>query len=323
MNMDMGKYQDQFTDFTTVAHFSRSVKTMPDPITQTKREQLLTFIDRKLKPAKCVRGVVGIGSIATGNMRPDSDIDAIIFMDPVDLYIAPAEAIWVPTDDSFHSIFIDNNTVHESAMQLDFKRVSLNQWVDPDYPLDDGYRAELAEGWIAFDRDGDVADLVAARTAYRDELRIRRLDEAIIGMEGHIKWDEPATLWDSLGPARAHDRLSAAYRYLVQSLFAYNRRWCGWRNREMSYLLKLPWLPENFEERGLVALNAPSLDLEGFTARFEMLNTLLDELLARLVADGDYGEEPIDEAFIRLHDEPGRAWNMEAWEKQHRPMNPL
>lgn len=293
---------------------------MIPPTTKAKRDQLLKFIERKLSPVSCVRGVVGIGSIAVGNMRPDSDIDAIIFMDPVDLYVAPAEAIWVPTDDSFHSIFIDNATVHESAMQLDFKRVSLNQWADPTYTLEDGYHAELAEAWLAFDRDGSVAQMIAKRTLYTNELRIQRLDNAIIGMEGHLKWNEPADLWKRLGPARAHDRLSAAYFYLVAALFAYNRRWRGWRNREMSYLLKLPWLPTNFEERVLVALNAPSLDFAGYTARFEMLNALFADLLERLVAGDDFGADPISEAFIRLHEEPGRAWNMDEWTQRHREL---
>lgn len=291
---------------------------MISSITQSKRNQLQTFIERKLKPVPTVCGVVGIGSIALGNMRPDSDIDAIVFMDPVDLYVAPAEAIWIAEDDSFHSIFIEDADIHQKGAHLDLLRVSLAQWADPLYDLVEGYRAELAEGWIAFEWDGRVTQMITERTAYPDPLRIQLLDEAIVGMEGHLKWDDPGELWLSLGAARAHDRLGAAYGYLVQALFAYNRRWRGWRNREISYLLRLPWLPDNFDERGLVALNAPSLDFDGYRLRFEMLNTLLDEVLARLRAEGDYGESPIDEAFIRSHDEPGRAWNIEEWEVRHR-----
>jgi len=37
----------------------------------------------------------------------------------------------------------------------------------------------------------------------------------------------------------------------------------------------------------------------------------------RLRADGEYGEDPVAEAFIRGHDEPGRAWNMEEWNRRH------
>ena len=290
---------------------------MPSSITQQKRAQLLTFIERKLKPAAAVRGVIGIGSIATGAMRANSDIDAIILMEPLDLYVAPAEAIWVPDDDSFHSIFSQNAHVHASGVQFDFVRAPMSQWTDPDYELEEGRLAELAEGWIAFDRNGSVARLIAARTSYTDELRMRRLDEAIVMLDGHVKWDEPAALWTSLGAARAHDRLNAAYFYLVQMLFAYNRRWRAWRNREMSYLLKLPWLPHNFTERVLTAQNAPALDLAGYTARFHQLRDLLDDVLARLTTDGDYGDDPVGEAFVRTHDEPGRAWNLAEWEQTH------
>ena len=93
----------------------------------------------------------------------------------------------------------------------------------------------------------------------------------------------------------------------------------------MSYLLALPWLPHNFTERVLVALNPPSLDLEGFMARAEMLAALFQEILDQLIADGDYADDPIGEAFIRAHDEPGRAWNMDTWNaerlRRHGPAN--
>lgn len=291
---------------------------MLSTVTQKKREQLLTFVDRKLQSAPAVRGVIGIGSIATGIMRPDSDIDAIILMDPLDLFVAPAEAIWLLTDDSFHSIFSQDQTIHEQGVQLDFVRVALQQWADPTYPLEEGRLAELVDGWIAFDRDGSVTRLIAERTIFPDALRRQRLDEAIVTLDCHLKWDEPVTLWESLGTARAQDRLNAAYFYLVQALFAYNRRWRGWRNREMSYLLRLPWLPDKFEERVLIAQNAPSLDIAGYKTRFQLLRSLLDELLAQLTTDGDYGTDPVDEAFIRMHEEPGRAWNMQEWIAMHR-----
>jgi hypothetical protein len=40
-------------------------------------------------------------------------------------------------------------------------------------------------------------------------------------------------------------------------------------------------------------------------------------LIDRLVADGEYGDDVIGEAFIRSHNEPGRAWNMDEWNKKH------
>lgn len=48
-----------------------------------------------------------MGSVATGAARADSDIELVLFMDPVNLHLVPAEAIWAPGTDTFHSIFAD------------------------------------------------------------------------------------------------------------------------------------------------------------------------------------------------------------------------
>lgn len=287
------------------------------PATRQKRQDLLTFIQRVLEPAPAVQGVIGIGSIATGLARPDSDIDAVVFLDPFDWYVVPAEFTWRPSEGTFHSIFSQGAWVEQEGIQFDFARFDLAHWSDPTCHWAEGRRAELAEGWIAFDRTGVVTRLIAERTAYTEEVRLTRLDEAITWLDQHLGRGKPQVRWESLGPAIAHDRLNAAYHYLIQALFAYNRRWRPWRNREMAYLLILPWLPENFAERVLIALNAPSLDYAGYVARFETLQALFSELLARLVADGDYEADAVGQAFVRSHDEPGYAWNMAAWNREH------
>jgi hypothetical protein len=41
------------------------------------------------------------------------------------------------------------------------------------------------------------------------------------------------------------------------------------------------------------------------------------EVIARASAIGVYRTDPIDEAFLRSHAEPGRAWNMAAWYDEH------
>ena len=79
-----------------------------------------------------------------------------------------------------------------------------------------------------------------------------------------------------------------------------------------------PWLPKDFNDHVLTALNAPSHDLAGYRARVKTLRYLFDEILNMLIVDGVYGDDPIDEAFIRNHEEPGRAWNMELWNEKHR-----
>lgn len=281
------------------------------PETKTKREQLRQFIERVLAPETAVKGVVAIGSMASGHMTPSSDIDAVIFLDPYDLYIVPAEAIWWPEDDSFHSIFDESI----DGYSFDFTRFNWQQWSDPEYAWPEAYQAELHAGWIAHDPSGDVARLITKRTAYPDEIRIARLDEAITWLDQHLGGNKPQQIWDKLGPVIAFDRLEAAYYYLVQLLFAYNRRWQPWRNREMQSLLTLSWLPNDFNNRVLIAANAPNLEVSGYNDRVEALQALFQEALAQLMANGDYSSMPIDQAFIRSSEEPGRAWNMTEWNK--------
>jgi len=86
----------------------------------------------------------------------------------------------------------------------------------------------------------------------------------------------------------------------------------------MSSLLPLPWLPTGFADQILMALNAPTMDYAGYLARVDALCCLFQDLTTQLVAEGEYGEEIIDEAFVRSHDEPGRAWNMDEWNAKHR-----
>lgn len=73
--------------------------------THQKRQQLTSFIDKFLKPEPTLHAVVGVGSIAFGTMRPDSDIDAVLFWDPIDYYVVPSEFVWVPEANTYHSIF--------------------------------------------------------------------------------------------------------------------------------------------------------------------------------------------------------------------------
>lgn len=286
------------------------------PSTQEKRRQLLNFIEQVLAPEEAVKGVVGIGSIASGHMRHDSDIDAVIFLDPFDLFIVPAESWWNPTDGSYHSIFDDKDS--SKGLQLDFARCRLTEWADLNFEWPEGNRAELSVGWVAYDPVGEIAPLIAQKTAYDDEIWQQRIDEALIWLDQHLTWSAPLQKWHTYGPVIAFDRLSAAYRYLVQALFAYNRQWQIWRNREMQALLQLTWLPADFENKVLIAANAPSLDEAGYMARATALTELFQELLAELMRSGDYSAMPVDQAFIRQHQEIGRAWNMEEWNRFHK-----
>jgi hypothetical protein len=287
------------------------------PATEAKREELLTFIERVLEPEPSVQAVVGIGSIATGRMQSHSDIDVAVFFDPMDWHVIPAEFIWRPSDGSYHSIFIVDEEVRQDGIDLDCLRLDLQTWCAADYEWPEGRKAELSNGWMAYDRMGEVAPIIAIKTAYPEQVRQERLDEAIIWLDQHLADGYPEKRWETLGPAIAHDRLQAAYQQLVQGIFALNRRWMPWRNRQMDNMASLRWLPDSFEEQILAASNAPNIDFSGYMERVQALRSLFDELLAKLIADGSYSTTPIDQAFIRSHDEPGYAWNMEEWRAEN------
>ncbi|MFQ5398735.1 MAG: hypothetical protein ACE5E7_03965 [Anaerolineae bacterium] len=285
------------------------------PETLRKREQFQEFVAQVLEPERAVKAVIGIGSIAAGHMHAGSDIDAVIFLEPLDFYIVPAETIWRPSDHSFHTILKDDPELLAEGITLDFLRLNWQQWSDPEFEWPEGVRAELSRGWIVFERDSDISAHIAQRTAYPDSLRLDRLDEAITRLDQHLNPAKLDRVWDTLGPVMAHDRLETSYHYLVQALFAFNRQWRPWRSREMGMLLNLSWLPDSFDERVLVAANAPSLDREGYDTRAQTLSEMFRELQVQLTEAGDYSNAPIDQAFIRSHDEPGRAWNMDEWLK--------
>lgn len=296
---------------------------MTTPATIKKRQILKHFIEVELAPEPAVQAVIGVGSIASGLARPDSDIDAVVFLDPFDPYIVPAEFVWRPADRSFHSIFIHEPEL-ENKLQFDFHRYDLARWMDPAFPWPEEVCSGLSTGWLAFDRSGAVADLIARRTAYPEALRLARLDEALTILDQHLSYDSPQGCWDSLGPLIAQDRLQAAYESLVEALFAYNRRWRIWRDRQMTALLALPWLPDDFQNRVPTALGygasggcGSSPDYAAYLHRAEVLRGLFQDLTQRLIADGLYGDDIISEAFIRGHEEPGRAWNMDEWNKKH------
>ena len=287
------------------------------PATAEKRADLLLFIEQEVQKEHSVQGVVAVGSVGSGCARPDSDIDAVVFLDPFDLYAVPAEFFWCPSDGSFHRSF-SQDAPRDECIAFDFFRFAFNQWADPGYVWPEARCAELQEGWIAFDRCGTVGALLEERTRFSEELRTARLDGAILRLDHDLSGDKAERNWKTFGPEIAHDKLNAAYGLLVQALFAYSRRWRSWRDREMEFLLKLPWLPSGFSENVLHLTNAPALDYAGYVRRVSVMREAFGQILARVVADGDYGPDPVNEMFMRNHDEPGRDWNMSQWVAEHR-----
>jgi hypothetical protein len=203
------------------------------------------------------------------------------------------------------------------AIQLDFKRVDLKEWSNPAYVWPEPICAELSRGWVAFERDNRIGRLIAKRTAYSDELRRLRLDEAIAQLGQLLDAGKAERTWATLGPVVAHTRLHAAYDYVMQAIFAYNRRWRTWRGRELPYLFELPWLPKDLEARTLAAMNALSETEEGYRQRLVVLGEFFDQVVEQCREEGLYGANAIGEAFKRLNDEPGRDWNMGEWNRKH------
>lgn len=283
--------------------------------TRVKRDQLTDFISLKLAPHPSVQAVVAFGSLTTGTARPDSDIDAYVFMDPLDQFVVPAESVWRARDDTFHSIFADDDTLEQEGIQLDLHRVDLARWRDQSFFWPENVRADLAGGWVAFDRHNEVAALIAERTAYSDDERQRVIDDAVVFVAGQLAdGTELPDTWETLGIVNACDGLQAAYQYLVHALFAYNRQWRPWRNREIRTMRRLRWLPPEFERYLIDAAIFTGHDAAAYSTRARALTHLLNAITEQLTADGHYStDDPLSEAFIRTHDEPGRAWNMTAW----------
>lgn len=300
----------------------------PDPgpdHTSRKREELLAYVDAHLAPHPAVRGVVAIGSVATGLARADSDVDAVVFLEPVDPYLAPAEAIWRPDDDTFHSIFADVPRLSSENVQLDLHRLDLAALrAQVEWP--EHLRSELADGWTAFDRTGEVHELVAERCRMSEQQRLAILDEVLVEVAGLLPPD-PGGAWSTLGPEEAFDRLQAAYEALARGLFADDHRWRPWRSRSLRGLLRLPRLPATFRSSVPDAVRAGGGSRVAHDRRARTLRTVLEELLDRLRLEEAYGPDPVSAAFRRLHDEPGRAWNLQEWNRRHdlrrrRPADP-
>ena len=283
--------------------------------TEQKRKELTKYIQAEVIKESSIQGIVVIGSVAKGTARSDSDIDAVVFLEPYDPYAVPAESKWKTDTRKYYGVFSDVR----GYIQLDFfKRVDLQKWSQPNHEWPDAICAELSEGWIAFDRKDQIKQLIAEKTIYKDKIRQARLDEALTKLDWLLKDSTIERTWDTLGDKFAHYRLHSAFDYLLQSIFAYNRRWRTLRSRELADLVNMQWLPKEFDENLLKLTNALTETRTGYLERAKSMKQCFDEVIERCQQDGLYGKYAVSEAFIRLHDEPGRDWNMEEWNRKHK-----
>ena len=285
-------------------------------ISERKLKQLEDYVRRHCVPEPAVQAVIAIGSAASGEAGADSDIDAIVFLDPYDLYAVPAEFAWRPDADSIHSIF-SVEAKSADAVQLDFTRFDLSEWRSVGFAWPEERCADLAAGKLVFDRQGYVEPLIRKRTRYSESIQRAKLDEAVTWMDQHLEEGTPENNWVRFGALTAHDQLSAAGDYLAQALFAINGVWLPWRNRRMAALLALPWLPDDFSKHFGLTVATGTLDRASFDIRVNELRLLMVSVLIRARELGIYCDDPISEAFIRGHDEPGRGWNLKDWKRKH------
>jgi hypothetical protein len=284
-------------------------------IVTTKKRQLTRLINGVLRPSPSVVGVLCVGSVAIGSPRVDSDIDALVFLDPFALSVVPGEFAWSPRDGSFRSIFAEDRP--DDAIQFDLTRLAFRTCCSARYRWQEGRLHELSAGWIAYDPRGAIAELVRCKTRYTDRDRLPRLDQSLLQLEQLLKWTDARIPWHYQGERTAQDRLNAAYEYLVEALFALNRQWRPWRSRQTKPLLSLGWLPKGFANSFTSVCTTPCSGFEGYKDRYYRLQGALGEMVREISRDPKYQPEPISAAFVRTHRQLGYASNMERWNRRH------
>lgn len=274
---------------------------------------LNSFIERHLLPVESFIGAVLLGSRAHDEARPSSDVDVLFIFEEVDERVVPGEFVWVPADDSFHSIFEDG-VDRNSAIQIDAVKRRLS-WREFDVDWPEGFRHDLSAGRVLAERGRDVSGVIAARTHYPDDLRLERLGEAAGWADYHLT-DWRLEGWVERGGwLCANDQIDAAFEQLISALHAYNRTWLPWRYRRLKSTLGLPWLPAGFESEVDALQLLTARDVQALRARAAHVADPLTNLLRR--ADEEGLTPGLTAAAARPFSGLGFASNMEAWRKEH------
>lgn len=278
-------------------------------------ELMRRFVHRKLEGWPEFVAVLIVGSIAHGEARSDSDVDCVLVFDKLDEAIVPAEFVWVPATDSYHTIFeVEASDV--GGIQIDAKRVGLDDFRRQEWS--ESFKHELAHALVLYDRQQSVTEIVKNRVAYPESLRLSRIRD-------HLGWAEYYLVewrllgWiDRGGIEGAHDQLTAAFEALIQLLHAYNREWLPWRYRWMASTQQLFWLPDDYPQRALEITSRVSADKESVLKRRSEISSMLDDTLARLQSEGLLAGP--EEAFIAAHPGLGYAHNFDAWKEAHQKL---
>lgn len=278
-------------------------------------ELMHRFVHRKLEVwPECV-AVLIVGSIAHGEARSDSDIDCVLVFDKVDEAIVPAEFVWVPATDSYHTIF-DVEASEVGGIQIDAKRIALDHFRHQEWP--EGFKHELAHALVLYDRHQSVAEIIKKRVTYPESLRHSRVRD-------HLSWAEYYFAewrllgWiDRGGIESAHEQLTAAFEELIQLLHAYNREWLPWRYRWMVSAQRLSWLPSDYPKRVVKITSRVAANTESVLKRRGEIISMLDDTRDRLQSEGLLADS--GEAFIAAHPGLGYAHNFDAWKDAHQKL---
>lgn len=273
------------------------------------------FVQRKLEGWPEFVALAIVGSVAHGEARPDSDIDCIMVFDTLDEAIVPAEFVWVPATDTFHTIF-EVEASDLGDVQIDAKRFALDDFRRQEWP--EGIRHELAHAVMLFDRNQTVREIISERVAYPEAVRLSRIGDHLGRAEYYLEEWRVLAWIDRGGIAGAHDQLTAAFDEVIQLLHACNREWLPWRYRWMASTQRLSWLPDDYQNRAAGITTSVSADKASVLQRRNELGSVLEEIRDRLHAEGLLVDP--DEAFIAAHPGLGYAHNFEAWRANHRDL---
>jgi predicted nucleotidyltransferase len=270
-------------------------------------ELMHQFVHRKLDVWPEFVAALIVGSVAHGEARSDSDVDCVLVFDKLGEAIVPAEFVWVPATDAYHTIF-EVEATEVGGIQIDAKRVALDELRREEWP--ESFKHELAHALVLYDRRQAVAEILKERVAYPEPLRLSRIRDHSAWAAYYLEEWRLLGWLDRGGVEGAHDQLTVAFEELIQLLHAYNREWLPWRYRWMVSAQGLSWLPDDYPQRAVEITSRVSASKESILKRRGEISSLLDDILDRLRSDG-ISAGP-DEAFIAAHLGLGYAHNFDA-----------
>lgn len=281
----------------------------------SQMELMRRFVHSKLEVWPEFVAVLIVGSVAHGEARSDSDVDCVLVFDKLDEAIVPAEFVWVPATDSYHTIFeVEASDV--GGIQIDAKRVALDDFQRQEWP--ESFRHELANALVLYDRHQSVAEILKKRVAYPESIRLSRVRDHLGWAEYYLQEWRLLGWIDRGGIEGAHDQLTAAFEELIQLLHAYNRVWLPWRYRWMASAQRLSWLPDGYSQRAIEITSQVAANKESVLKRRSEIISMLDDTLARLQSEGLLAGP--HEAFIAAHRGLGYAHNFDAWRGAHQKL---